>query len=163
MTAAVEAVTWATALDTVLFESNEGGRDREAYKKARARSESAETVLGMRFVRNHAHHAAELLDFVVLSALVGHPTTGFRAGWAWALLEDLDAHLDPSFNDGRGLYERRLEGKPILDTLAIAVDWFSSLSPPLPSLPPDATGLVREPFSLRARWFDLDRPPQRQS
>jgi hypothetical protein len=27
VTAAVEAVTWATALDSVLFESNEGGRD----------------------------------------------------------------------------------------------------------------------------------------
>ncbi len=156
MTAAVEAVTWATALDTVLFELNEGGRDREEYRRARARSEAGETVLGMRFVRNHAHHAAELLDFVVLTALVGHPTTGLRAGWAWALLEDLDTHLDPNFSDGRGLYERRLEGKPVLDTLSIAIEWFSSLNPSLPPLPPDATGLAREPFSLRRRWFDPD-------
>lgn len=113
----------------------------------------------MRFVRNHAHHAAELLDFVVLTALVGHPATGFRAGWAWALLKDLESHLDPNFNDARGLYKRRLEGKPILDTLKTAIEWFSSLNPPLPSLPDDVTGSVRKPFNPRRRWFDQD-PPQ---
>jgi hypothetical protein len=151
-TAAAEGVSWVVALDVVLEQSSDDGRDPQAYKQVRSQGPEGQTVIGMKFVRNHVHHADELLDFVVLSAIVGSPTYGMRAGWIWKPLSELEPLLDSKFKSGKGLYEACLGGKDVLHTLLDARLWFTSLSPPLPTLPPDLTGISRAAFELPDRW-----------
>jgi hypothetical protein len=134
------------ALDVVLEDSTEDGRDPRVYKDTRAASEDGQTVIGMKFVRDHVHHAAELQDFVVLSAVVGNPQYGMRA------VDELEALLDPSFRSGRGLYGSRLGSRNVLHTLLDANRWFASLTTPLPGLPPDEAGMPRPEFQLPEGW-----------
>ena len=151
-TAAVEAVSWAVALDCVLEDSTDDGRDPAAYKESRGRDPDGQTVIGMKFVRHHVHHAADLQDFVFAAAVVGNSTSGFRAGWGWRPLPELEPLLDPAFTSGKGLYATRLGGQSVLNTLLDANGWFSSLTPPLPQLPPDPAGVGRPTFQLPKRW-----------
>lgn len=155
-TAAAEAVSWVVALDVVLEDSTEDGRDPRVYKDTRAASEDGQTVIGMKFVRDHVHHAAELQDFVVLSAVVGNPQYGMRAGWVWKPLDELESLLDPTFRSGRGLYGSRLGSRNVLHTLLDANRWFASLTPPLPQLPPDEAGVPRPEFHLPERWPPIE-------
>jgi hypothetical protein len=152
LTSAAEAVSWAVALDSVLEDSTDDGRDPQTYKEVRANDDDGRTVIGMKFVRHHVHHAAELLEFVVLNALVGNPAYGMRAGWVWKPLDELEHLLDPRFTSGKGLYRSHLGGADVLDTLLDANRWFLSLSPPLPPLPPDETGSPRSEFELPETW-----------
>jgi hypothetical protein len=145
-------VSWAVALDSVLEDSADDGRDPQTYKDLRANDGDGRTVIGMKFVRHHVHHAAELLDFVVLSALVGNPAYGMRAGWVWRPLDELERLLDPRFTSGKGLYGSHLGGADVLDTLLDANRWFLLLNPPLPPLPPDETGTPRPTFELPETW-----------
>jgi len=92
------------------------------------------------------------LIFVKLTSVVGNSEHGFRAGWVWAPLADLASHLDPRFTSGRGLYESHLDSHAVLHTLLDANRWFSSLSPPIPPLPPDPTGAIRPEFVLPDQW-----------
>lgn len=149
--AAADAVSWVVALDTVLEDSTDDGRDPQSYKEARGRSADGRTVIGMKFVRNYVHHADELLDFIDLSAVFGG-LHGMRAGWLWKPLDDLEPFVDPQYTSGKGLYRDRLGGKVVEHTLLDANRWFSSLAPPIPELPPDLAGVAREPFALPERW-----------
>jgi hypothetical protein len=151
-TAVAEAVSWAVTLDSILFE----GPDRAAYKRSRSSSDDGKTVIGMRFVRNHVHHAAEMLDFVFVNAVVGNPAIEMRAGWLWKALMDLEPFLDPHFTNGKGLYGSHLGGRLVNDSLLDANRFFMSLEPKLPELPPDPTGAPRAAFVLPARWPPLD-------
>jgi hypothetical protein len=74
-----EAVSWAVALDNVLEDSTFDGRDGREYKQARGSSEDGRTVIGMKFVRHHVHHAAEMLNWVFVNAVLGNTTDGFEA------------------------------------------------------------------------------------
>lgn len=149
--AAAEAVSWVVALDGVLEDTTEDGRDPVAYKEARGKSADGQTVIGMKFVRDHVHHAEELLDFVLLNSLIGNPSVGMRPGWIWKPLVDLEPMLDPSFVSGKGLYGKRLGGEVVEHTLLDANRWFLSQQPPLPPLPPDETD-PRLEFALREMW-----------
>jgi hypothetical protein len=144
--AVAEAVSWAATLDRLLEDCG------DKYKGSRGQSDDGKTVIGMRFVRNHVHHGSEMLDFVKLTSVVGNSEHGFRAGWVWAPLADLASHLDPRFTSGRGLYESHLDSHAVLHTLLDANRWFSSLSPPIPPLPPDPTGAIRPEFVLPDHW-----------
>jgi hypothetical protein len=153
--AAAEAVSWVVALDEVLLRSTDDGRDPSAYISAREKSPDGQTVIGMRFVRDHVHHAEDLLDFVDLSAVVGG-LYGMRAGWVWKPLAELEALLDPKYKSGKGLYRDRLGGEVVQHTLLDANRWFSSLTPSIPELPPDLAGVEREPFALPERWPPIE-------
>lgn len=153
--AAAEAVSWAVALDNILAKVGHMSLSPTAYKKQRSESEDGKTVIGMRFVRNQAHHAAELFDFVCATSVIGATQFGLRAGWMWTALDDLEPLLDPEQTDGKGLYGSFLGGRSVLDSLLNANRWFASLSPPLPDLPPDPSGSLRPAFQLPEKW-----PPQ---
>jgi hypothetical protein len=105
----------------------------------------------MRFVRDHVHHAEDLLDFIDLSAVVGG-LPGMRAGWVWKPLDELEPFLDPAYKSGKGLYRDRLGGNDVEHALLDANRWFSSVSPAIPELPPDPAGVERKPFALPERW-----------
>jgi hypothetical protein len=149
--AAAEAVSWVVALDEALA-ADAPDWDGKGYKQSRNESDDGRTVIGMRFVRDHVHHADELQPFIYLNAVVGNSEHGFRAGWLWTDLNELLPFLDPAFTSGRGLYESHLSGHDVVHTLLNANRWFSSLSPALPDLPPDETGTPREAFALPVRW-----------
>jgi hypothetical protein len=148
-------VSWVVALDEVLLRSTDDGRDPSAYISARETSPEGQTVIGMRFVRDHVHHAEDLLHFVDLSAVVGG-LDGMRAGWVWKPLDELEALLGPKYKSGKGLYRDRLGGKVVQHTLLDAKRWFSSLTPSIPELPPDLAGVEREPFALPERWPPIE-------
>lgn len=155
-TAAAEAVSWAVAIDTVLEHWVGGGRDSRTYKRHRGLTEDGKTIIAMKFVRNHVHHATELLDFVFLTGVVGGPAGGYRALWIWKPLDDLEAFLNPTFTSGKGLYESHLAERPVTHALLDANRWFSSLEPPIPPLPDDPTGQLRDPFKLPERWPPIE-------
>jgi hypothetical protein len=149
--AAAEGVSWVVALDEALgYDADDW--DSRAYKDARNKSADGRTVIGMLFVRNHVHHAAELQDFMFLSAVVGNPEYGMRAGWVWTPLEELASLLDPKQVRGGRLYGKHLAGQNVLHTLLDANRWFSSLAPAVPPLPPDPAGVPRQEFALPERW-----------
>lgn len=151
-TAAAEAVSWVVALDAVLEDATGDGRDAGAYKEQRGKDSDGQTVIAMKFVRDHVHHAAELQDFVTLGAVVGNATYEMRAGWVWKPLDELEPALDPRFRSGKGLYGQRLGGEVVSHTLLDANRWFASLTPSLPPLPPDEAGVARPIFELPERW-----------
>jgi hypothetical protein len=149
-TAAAEAVSWAVALDAALE------RSRDNYTTARQSNSDGQTVRGMKFVRDQVHHADELYDFVFLGAVFGG-LHGMRAGWVWKQLGEIEPPLtSKSRKRGKSLgYDAHLGGKALVDPLLDANRWFSSLSPPLPPLPPDQTGTPRAPFELPEGWPPL--------
>lgn len=146
-----EAVSWAVALDAVLEAADYEGRSGTAYKDARGRSDDGKTVIGMKFVRHHVHHAAELLDFVFVNAVMGG-FRGTRSHWVWTPLDDLEPLLDRQFTSGKGLYRTHLGGMSVPDTLLDANRFFTALEPPVPPLPPDLAGVPRPMFRLPDRW-----------
>lgn len=148
--AAAEAVSWAATLDRLLEARG------SQYKGLRGQSDYGKSVIGMRFVRNHIHHESTMLDFVRLQSVVGNSVLGFRAGWLWAPLDELEPHLDPEHSSGKGLYSSHLDGRVVLHTLLDANRWFLAVTPPIPPLPPDPTGADREQFRLPERWPPVD-------
>lgn len=156
-TAAAEAVWWVVSLDRALENSDQAERDRRAYKDARGASANGQTVIGMKFVRNHVDHLPELHDFVELSSVVGNSWQGMRAGWIWKPLDELEPLLDPKFKTGHGAsgmkqYRDRLGGKLVEHTLLDANQWFLRLQPPIPALPSDESGAELVAFALGERW-----------
>ena len=151
-----EAVSWAVALDAVLEDATHAGRDGREYKRVRGSCDDGKTVIGMKFVRNHVHHAAEMLSWVYVNALVGNSAHGLRNFWLWTDLDNLDPKPSDQFTSGRGLYASRIGGHSVLDTLLDANRFFLSLVPALPPLPPSEVGEVRVPFILPERWPPID-------
>lgn len=150
--AIVEAVSWVVALDTVLEDASVDRRDAQEYKRERNDSDDGKTVIGMKYVRNHVHHAADMLNWVFVNAVVGNSTYGLRSFWMWTKLQDLKPQPSRQYTSGRGLYASHLGGHGVLDTLLDANRFFLSLEPPLPPLPPSPTGETRAPFILPQRW-----------
>lgn len=155
--AAAEAVWWVVSFDRALEHSDEAERDRQAYKDARGANPDGQTVIGMKFVRNHVDHGTELHDFVALNSVVGNSWYDMRAGWIWKPLDELEPLLDPRFKSGPGAsglkqYRDRLGGNLVEHSLLDANRWFLHLQPPIPALPDDESGQELVAFALGERW-----------
>ena len=150
--AAVEAVSWAVTIDTMLEKAYYGDRDGSVYKRRRGSCDAGKTVIGMRFVRDNGHHGTRMLDWVYAASVIGNSAYGFRVGWCWASLKDVESRLDINFKSGRGLYFLHLESRLVAHTLLDAIEFFASLDPPIAPLPPDPSGIERPDFRLHTRW-----------
>lgn len=142
-----EALSWAVTLDERVKKdwAPDGVDNQPGWDWAvRLSNESdAETVRGVRFIRNRVHH--QWADAVrIQEGGSRYPPRAFE--WIWVSADELPPPDDGFGERGREGYQRLLEGHPADFTLAILVETY------------DALVQIFEPLGPPPRWRPNQTP-----
>lgn len=149
--AALEARRVASAvniLDEAVFLNAHG----DAYRSHRAGNALGRVVMGLELIRNCEEHSPVVFDdLLVPGAQFGVPLamapTRMRVVYEWAKYSDMPdgySHIDSSATErakraraeAQDAYRKQVQGRPVIDTIFDAVNFFQQLDPQLVAEPP---------------------------
>lgn len=143
-------------LDEAVFLNAHG----DAYRSQRAGTALGKVVMGLELIRNCEEHAHVVFsDLLVPGAHFGVPMsmapTRIRVVYEWAKYSDMPAsyvRIDSSATDrakraraeSQDAYRKQVQGRPVIDTIFDALNFFQQLEPKLIA---DAPPVVRWAFA----------------